>query len=440
MATQTIKPVKKFQGTLKVPGDKSISHRALILGSLCEGDVAVSGLLESEDVGRTRTIMQELGVAMEEVDGVLNIRGRGLKHLQAPDKQLYCGNSGTTLRLMTGLLAGQSFQSELNGDASLNQRPMGRVIEPLKQMGAKIEEISGVPERQSAGSPTSSRIIRVTGSALKGIDYKMPVASAQVKSAILLAGLYASEAVTIHEPYPSRDHSERMLLSLGAPIETGPAWVSLHSGAKLTARDIQVPGDFSSAAFFLVAALLLPDSEVRIEGVSINPTRTGLLDLLRTMGGKIEIENDREMSGEPVADLVACTSELRGASCPPELVPRLIDEIPILAIAAARAEGTTRIWGAKELRVKESDRIKALATELAKLGVAVSELEDGLEINGPTDLQGAALTSYGDHRMAMSLAVAGALAKDPVTIEEFESVAISYPGFLKDWESLSTSG
>lgn len=427
MSSQIIHPIQSLRGTLRVPSDKSISHRALILGALCEGTVTIQNLLDSEDVGRTKSILKQLGLSIDEEGGQLKFEGLSLYGLKAPRERLYCGNSGTTLRLMTGLLAGQSFHTELTGDTSLNRRPMGRVMSPLNEMGARISE-------QREGE---ERVIRIQGHNLSGIDYASPVASAQVKSAILLAGLYAQSTVRIREPYPSRDHTERMMGYLGADIEWGPGWVTLETGCQLSAKEIIVPGDFSSAAFFIVAALLAPDSEIELESVLINPTRAVLIEVLKEMGGEIQVINERELCGEPIADIKVKSSSLKGVELGPERIPQLIDEIPILSVAAAVAEGETVIRGAEELRVKETDRLKAVASELSRLGVSIEEFPDGLKIVGSDSLCGAQVKSYGDHRMAMALAVAGAIANDPVTIDDFNCVAVSYPNFLSDWKSLT---
>lgn len=426
MSSKKVLKINKLQGTIKVSGDKSISHRALILGGLCDGGVTVQGLLDSDDVGRTAAILGQLGVSIDHDHDHDYVHGVGMKGLVTPTELLYCGNSGTTLRLMTGLLAGASLAGEFSGDASLNRRPMGRVLEPLNQMGGKVSEYH----------QGKQRLIRVEPGDLHGIEYESPVASAQVKTAILLAGLAAQQQVQIREPFSSRDHTERMLDYLGASIEWGGGLVTLNEGSRLQAKDIMIPGDFSSAAFFIVAALIVPNSELRLEGVGINPTRSALLEVLTEMGGNIQVEDQRELNGEPIADLVVRASQLTGVSVGGEQIPQLIDEIPILSIAAARAQGETSIRGAEELRVKESDRLKAIATELGRLGVPVEEFPDGLTITGTDSFQGGEVKSYGDHRMAMALTVAGSVATDSVLIDDFSCVAISYPTFWNDWESV----
>lgn len=436
MSDKIIHPIKSLHGTVEVPGDKSISHRALILSGIAEGVAHVTGLLDSEDVGRTRAIMEQLGVGIEVEGDALMIHGVGLHGLRASRQPLYCGNSGTTLRLMSGLLAGQAFSSSLTGDASLDQRPMGRVIDPLKQMGAQVEEIKR--QGPSATGQGGNRIIQVKGSALHGMRYQSPVASAQVKSALLLAGLYADGAVAIEEPYPSRDHTERLLAYLGADVKWQPGHAVLQPQSRLTARPIAVPRDFSSAAFFLVAGAITPNSSVRLEAVLMNPTRNGLLDLLTVMGAAIKVENAREVGGEPIADLVVESSPLKGVECGPELIPSLVDEVPILAVAACMAEGETHIRGAQELRLKETDRLHALATELSRLGAVIEERPDGLIITGPTSFSGGSVKTYGDHRMAMALSVAAGVAAGPVSFDDYDCVAVSYPGFLQDWLRLAS--
>lgn len=337
MTTQVIHPVKQLRGTIRVPGDKSISHRALILSGISEGEACVRGLLDSEDVGRTAAIMTALGVSIDRSEDNLSIKGCGLNGLREPKEALYCGNSGTTLRLVTGLLAGQEFTSSLTGDESLDRRPMGRIIDPLREMGAQIEE----------RHKDKRRIVRVTGTKLKGIEYCSPVASAQVKSALLLAGLYAVSPVRIEEAYPSRDHTERMLEAMGASIRYGPGWVELEPGEKLKTYNIEIPSDFSSAAFFLVAGLITKNSSICLKDVLLNPARSGLLKVLQEMGGRIQVQNKREIGGETIGDLIVETSDLKAVDCPPEKIPSMIDEIPVLAIAAAAADGTTRIWGGR---------------------------------------------------------------------------------------------
>ncbi|MBI3541553.1 MAG: 3-phosphoshikimate 1-carboxyvinyltransferase, partial [Deltaproteobacteria bacterium] len=373
-----IYPSGPLRGTLQVASDKSISHRAVIFGSLATGTTRIQNLLEGEDVLCTIAILRELGVSIEKKGSAWVVKGcRGI--FQAPSKILYCGYSGTTLRLLTGLLSGQSFTSLLTGDPSLNRRPMGRVIEPLTQMGASIHE-------EHRGE---KRIVVVEGRKLKKGMFQIPVASAQLKTALLLAGLASSEPVSVREPFKSRDHTERMLKAFGARIQVKRVQVNLKPGGKLKGQKVRVPADFSSAAFFLVAALINPDPRTKIvlKSVGVNPTRTGALEVLKKMGARIQIVNRRTICGEPVADLVARPSKLKGTTISGALIPRLIDEIPILSVAAALAHGKTVIKDAAELRVKETDRIRSIVTELSKFGVSVKERPDGLEINGVSGKQ-----------------------------------------------------
>jgi 3-phosphoshikimate 1-carboxyvinyltransferase len=416
----TVTPSSPLEGTITVAGDKSISHRAIIFGALAAGETTVSHLLEGEDVLCTIDILRSLGVTIEKKGKIWTIQGvAGV--FTPPTKTLYCGNSGTTLRLMTGLLSGLPFESSLTGDASLNSRPMGRVMKPLAEMGAEIREVKEGEKR---------RII-ISGKKLKGGKFQLPVASAQLKSALLLAGLSSGAPVTVVEPLKSRDHTERMLKAMGANIEVKGLMVTLKPEGKLKGLSIDVPGDISSAAFFLVAALINPNKKTKLtlKNIGINPTRTGILDILEKMGGKIEVTNNRIVCGEPVADLTVSPSSLKGVAIPPEIIPRLVDEIPILSVAAAFAEGKTVIRGAEELRIKETDRIKAIATELPKFGIPVKELPDGLEISGVKNPAGAKGISYGDHRMAMSLAVLGTVATGQTTVTDTACIATSFPDF-----------
>lgn len=413
-------PGGSLLGTVRVPGDKSISHRAVMLGAIANGVTRITGLLEGEDVLATLGAFRAMGVtARGPRDGGLEIRGAGLHGLCAPAAPLDMGNSGTAMRLMAGLLAGQAFDSELVGDASLSRRPMARVIEPLRAMGACVEGGDG-------GRPP----LRITGGQrLRGIDYRMPVASAQVKSALLLAGLYASGATAVTEPAPTRDHTERMLGAFGRPVTREAGTVRLlESGGALSACPVDVPADISSAAFFLVGASIAPGSELRLTGVGVNPTRTGIIDVLRRMGADIRIDQPRESGGEPVADLVVRHAPLRGIEIPPALVPLSIDEFPAIMVAAACAEGETVLSGAGELRVKESDRIAAIAGGLAALGVSVEERADGLRVRGGR-VSGGVVDSFGDHRIAMAFAIAALRAEGPVTVMDTRNVATSFPGF-----------
>ena len=412
-------PSGPVRGELRVPGDKSISHRAVMFASLADGASRITGFLEGEDTRATARAFAQMGVRIQAPQSSERVvQGVGLHGLRAPDGPIDCGNAGTGMRLLCGLLAGQKFDSTLIGDESLSRRPMRRVIEPLTQMGARIAaEHGGLPPLRIAGN-----------CALRGIDYLLPVASAQVKSAILLAGLYARGETQVREPHPTRDYTERMLAAFGWPIAFSPGVATLTGGHRLRTTDVVVPADFSSAAFFIVAATLVPGSELRLRSIGLNPRRTGLLAVLRAMGADIREENKREEGGESVADLVVRSAPLRGIDVPIEHVPDMIDEFPILFIAAAAAKGTTTIRGAAELRVKESDRIATMANGLRALGIAVTETPDGAVIEAGA-LGGGLVDAVGDHRIAMSFAVAGLIARDVVRISDCANVATSFPGF-----------
>lgn len=416
-----IAPGGVLQGRLRVAGDKSISHRAVMLGALADGVTRVTGLLEGEDVLCTLAAFRAMGVAADgPTQGRLTLHGVGLHGLSAPRDALDMGNSGTAMRLMTGILAGQSFDSVLVGDESLSKRPMKRVSDPLGQMGARIETAAdGRPPLCISGGQT-----------LRGIDYKMPVASAQVKSSLLLAGLYARGETVVTEPAPTRDHTERMLRGFGYDVTVEGARARLRGGARLTACAIDVPADISSAAFFLVGAAISPGSELVLEHVGINPTRIGVIAILKLMGADITIENAREVGGEPVADLRVRGGRLRGIRIPEDQVPLAIDEFPALFIAAACAAGETVLRGAHELRVKESDRIAAMAQGLKRLGIAAQETPDGIIIQGG-QLQGGEIDSHGDHRIAMAFAIAGLRAAGPITVRDCRNVDTSFPGFAE---------
>ncbi len=410
-----------LKGEITVPGDKSVSHRAIMLGAIAEGVTRVSGFLEGEDTLATARIFQQLGVRIETPSPSERIiHGVGLHGLKASNEDLDCGNAGTAMRLLTGLLAGQNFDSKLVGDASLSKRPMKRVIEPLSLMGASLQsESNGLPP-----------LIIHSNKSLQGIEYKTEVASAQVKSAILLAGLYAQGETTVYEPHPTRDYTEKMLAAFGWPIEFRPGHARLSGGHRLQAKDIQVPADFSSAAFFVVAASLIPGSDLLIKSVGMNPRRTGLLAALQLMGADIREENSRVQAGEPVADLRVKHAVLTGIDVPESIVPDMIDEFPALFVAAALARGKTRVSGAAELRVKESDRIAVMSAALRKLGAQIEETPDGAIIQGGK-LHGGEADSHGDHRIAMSLAIAGQQASGVVQINDCDNVATSFPGFLE---------
>ncbi|WP_426661306.1 3-phosphoshikimate 1-carboxyvinyltransferase [Rhodanobacter aciditrophus] len=412
-------PAGPLRGSVGVPGDKSVSHRALMFAALADGRSRIRGFLEGEDTRATAVVLQQLGVRIETpADGERVVHGVGLHGLRASAQPLDCGNAGTGMRLLAGLLAGQVFDSTLIGDASLSKRPMRRVTDPLAAMGARIDTQDGLPPLVVRG-----------GQRLHGIRYELPVASAQVKSALLLAGLYAEGETEVIEPHPTRDYTERMLAAFGWPIAFEPGRAKLSGGHALRATDVDVPADFSSAAFFLVAAGIVPGSELRLPAVGLNPRRTGLLEALRLMGADIRIENEKNSGGEPVGDLVVRHAPLHGVELPEALVPDMIDEFPALFVAAAAAKGRTVIRGAAELRVKESDRLATMATGLRTLGITVDETPDGATIHGGT-LAGGTVESLTDHRIAMSFAVAGLAAQAPVRINDCRHVATSFPGFM----------
>ncbi|MDB9312101.1 3-phosphoshikimate 1-carboxyvinyltransferase [Spirulina sp. CS-785/01] len=420
-----------LQGRVQIPGDKSISHRALMLGAIAQGTTTVKGLLLGEDPRSTASCFQAMGAKISALnDQDVTIEGVGLGKLQEPQDVLNAGNSGTTLRLMLGVLASHANRFfVVTGDDSLRSRPMSRVIQPLTQMGATIWG------RQAH----TLAPLGIQGQELQGIHYHSPIASAQVKSCLLLAGLSAQGETTVTEPAISRDHSERMLKAFGADITTDPETRTVTvkgQAAQLQGQTVIVPGDISSAAFWLVAAAITPGSELVVENVGMNPTRTGVLEALARMGADITPENERVVTGEPVADLRVKASSLQGCEIAGDLIPRLIDEVPILAVAATFAQGTTVIKDATELRVKESDRLAVMATELNRMGAKISEFPDGLEITGETPLQGAEVDSYTDHRVAMSLAIAALNATTPTTIHRAEAAAISYPDFITTLDSL----
>lgn len=414
-----VRKAKGLRGRGKVPGDKSISHRALLLGAIAEGTTRIQNFLPATDCLATLTCVRGLGVEVERLsDTELIVHGRGLRGLREPKDVLDCAGSGTTTRLLAGILAGQPFYSVLTGNEQLRRRPMGRIVEPLRQMGATVLG------RDDGHLPP----LTILGGNLHGIEYRLLVASAQVKSAILLAGLYADGPTVIHEPGPARDHTERMLAAMGANIKYQISNIKVQS-SKLSSLDIVVPGDISSAAYFIAAACLIPGSEVVVEGVGVNPTRTGFLDVLREMGADILVENRREVSGEPVADIIVRAGGPRGIEVRGNQVPRMIDEFPILAVVATQAQGTTVVSDATELRVKETDRIANITVELRKLGARIEERPDGFVVEGPTPLLGTQVNSHGDHRLAMSLAIAGLVAEGETTIEGAGCIADSFPGF-----------
>lgn len=420
MKSITILPVSSVKGEIAVPGDKSISHRSVMLGAIANGVTTVRGFLRGEDNMATMGAFRAMGVRIEDDGETVTIHGQGLHGLKEPADILDCGNSGTSIRLLTGLLAGQSFFSVVTGDQYLRKRPMKRVVEPLARMGARI-----MGRDKGTLAP-----LAISGGSLNAIGYESPVSSAQVKSAIMLAGLYADGETSVREPTLSRDHSERMFRLFGASLEVFNNGVTVRGGTELAGQEISVPGDISSAAFFMVAALITPGSELLIRNVGINPTRTGILDILRAMGGDIELLNEGEVSGEPVADILVRSSRLKGIPISGSVVPRAIDEFPAICVAAACAEGRTTVRDARELRVKETDRIAAMATNLRALGVTVEECDDGMDVVGVERLGGGAVQSFGDHRIAMSLSVAALVSNGGITISDVDCVATSFPAFF----------
>jgi len=413
-------PGGSVTGSIRVPGDKSISHRSIILSSIARGTTNISGFLEGEDSLNTLTAFRAMGVPIERDDDQITVQGVGLHGLQKPDAVLQMGNSGTAMRLMLGLLAGQSFDTTLAGDESLSKRPMNRVINPLLEMNANIESrAGGVAPLQIHPQPN-----------LQAINYAMPIASAQVKSCIMLAALYAEGETTITELAPSRDHTERMLKGFGCELLNKDLHISLRGKQTLYATNIDVPADISSAAFFLVAASIAPDSEITLQHVGVNPTRTGVIQVLRLMGADINLFNEREIGGEPVADIRVRSAPLNGIHIPESLVPLAIDEFPVLFVAAACAKGETILTGAEELRVKESDRIEAMAQGLIALGIEVEVMPDGIRIQGGS-MNGAVVESYGDHRIAMAFSVASLAASEAISIRDCANVDTSFPGFVE---------
>ena len=416
-----VEPAPQLLGHLAVPGDKSISHRSVLIGALCDGETRVTGFGRSADTESTIGAVRALGIDVyEHGEDTLRVFGKGLRGPSAPGTPIDCGNAGTLVRLLTGILAGQAGREfALTGDTSLSSRPMGRIAEPLGRMGARVETTDGrLP-------------MTVHGQALRGIDYALPVASAQVKSCILLAGLLAEGETTVVEPAPTRDHTERMLAAAGASVVVRSTSVTIRPATSLSLGDVEVPGDFSSAAPFVVAATLVPGSEVHVHGVNLNPRRTGLLEILERMGAKITVYNRREIGGEPGGDLEVHSAPLVGTSVGPKEVPLAIDELPLFALAAAFARGESRLTGAEELRTKETDRIEATVDALRALGVRARARDDGFTVTGvPTRPRGGRMTSRGDHRLAMLGAIAGLASREGVRIDDAEAVAVSFPGFF----------
>jgi 3-phosphoshikimate 1-carboxyvinyltransferase len=417
-----IEPSKQpLHGEISVPGDKSIGHRAVIFASIANGQSRVFNLSGGEDNLRTVQAFSDMGVKISSEGGSLCVQGGGWDALSEPRGTIDCGNSGTAMRLLSGVLAGRPFASRLDGDSSLRQRPMQRVIDPLSRMGAKITS------REEKGLAP----LEIQGDKLHGIDYKMAVASAQVKSAILLAGLQAGGVTTVEEPQSSRNHTELMIRGFGGETKIVARSVSVAGGQRLCGREVRIPGDISSAAFFLVAAATIPGSEITVRDVGVNPTRDGVLEVLRGMGAKIQLLNQRIETGEPVADIKVSGSQLKGVEIGPEMVARTVDEYPILAVAGALASGVTTMSGVKELRYKESDRIATMTEGLRRLGVEVEEREDGMTIRGGRPLEAASVKTYGDHRAAMSLAIAGLSATGGIQMDDVACVNTSFPGFFE---------
>ncbi len=422
-----IEPAASLRGHIAVPGDKSISHRAVLLGAIGDGETAVHGFGRSGDTEATIAAVRALGVSVDEDDiDSLRVQGVGLRGLREPDAPIDCGNSGTTLRLLAGILAGQQGRFELTGDESLRRRPVDRIAAPLAEMGATVESDDGRPP------------LAIEGGELRGIRYELPVASAQVKSCVLLAGLYAAGQTTVVEPLPTRDHTELMLEAAGVRVTRKQRRVSLGPAEHLRLGEVDVPGDFSAAAPFIVAATLLPGSELTIHDVGINPRRTGLLDVLARMGARITIFNRHKSAGEPVGDVDVRAAELTATTVSADEVPRMVDELPLFALAAGSAHGESRVEGAQELRVKETDRIETVTTSLRGLGVRVTASDDGLGVRGvPSRPKGGGMSSHGDHRIAMLGAVAGLASREGVELQDAQAVAVSFPGFFELLDSVT---
>lgn len=418
--TKKIRPARKLEGGIQMPGDKSISHRYAMLAAIAEGTSEIHFFSSSADCASTLACLRKLGVRFERRDNVVTIEGAGLKGLLSPAGDLDAGNSGSTIRMLSGILAAQPFRSVIKGDASLSRRPMKRVIEPLTQMGARITAAEG-------GRPP----LEIQGGPLHPIRYELPVASAQVKSAILLAGLFAPGETEVVEPAATRDHTEIALEQMGAEIGRHHRTIAVRGPARLEGRKLYVPGDISSAAFFIVAGLLVPESNLVIHNIGLNPTRTALLDVLAAMGGRVKILSVQMLNGELLGDLHVETSRLRGGQIPSELIPGLIDELPVLAVMGTQTDQGLEFHGAAELRVKESDRIAAVAENLRRMGAEVEELPDGMRVGGRQRLRGAEVESYGDHRIAMALAVAGLVAEGSTTVRDSGCVDISFPNFFE---------
>jgi 3-phosphoshikimate 1-carboxyvinyltransferase len=422
-STKTIKPAKRLSGSVRMPGDKSISHRYALLAAIAEGPSEIRFFASSADCQSTLDCLKKLGVEIDRRGNTVSIQGAGLAGLKPPQDVLDAGNSGSTMRMLAGILAGQPFRSVLTGDASLSRRPMKRVIEPLTRMGARFESAEG-------GLPP----LQIEGGALRPIRYELPVASAQVKSAVLLAGLFAEGETEVIEPVPTRDHTEIALEQMGAEIGRHGRAIAVRGRARLEGRKLHVPGDISSAAFFIVAALLVPESNLVIHNVGLNPTRTAMLDLVASMGGRVKVLNVEMVNGELLGDLHVESSQVQGGEIRPEMVPGLIDELPVLAVLGTQTEQGLSFRGAAELRVKESDRLAAVAANLRRMGAEVEEFPDGLRVAGRQRLRGAEIETYGDHRIAMAFAVAGLVAEGTTLIRDSACVDISFPNFFTTLE------
>lgn len=438
-----ISPIEKIDGEISICGDKSITHRAIILTSIAKGTSKIINYLPADDVSSTISCLRKLGVEIKEEEKNLIVNGKGKENLIEPKRILDAGNSGTTIRLLAGVLAGQPFTAEITGDDSLRRRPMHRIIEPLEMMGAEISSSKIIPPISMRPGETVTQVLypdkypplKIKGRyPLKPITYNLPIASAQVKSAILLAGLFAQGETTVIEPLPSRDHTERMLKFFGISLKKVNGHISFLGPIELKSQKIEVVGDFSAASFFLALALILPNSKIKIKNVGINPTRTGFLQVLRNMGANISVVNQREICGEPVADILAYTSKLHGTSLSREIIPAMIDEIPLFTLLATQAEGESVISGAEELRYKESDRIETISSQLNLLGAKIKTKPDGLIVQGPTTLRGNQAQSFGDHRIAMTLVIAGLIAHGETIVQRVDCIKISFPDF---WETLS---
>ncbi|MBQ2504666.1 MAG: 3-phosphoshikimate 1-carboxyvinyltransferase [Lachnospiraceae bacterium] len=417
---------KRLRGTLSVPGDKSISHRGVMFGSIAKGTTELTGFLDGADCRSTIACFRAMGIKIEQVKDHVMIHGNGLHGLQAPTSMLDVGNSGTTTRLISGILSAQNFTSELNGDASIQKRPMKRIMDPLSQMGASIVSLKG----------NDCAPLRITGQPLHGIHYNSPVASAQVKSCILLAGLYADGETSVTEPAISRNHTELMLGGFGATIRSEGNTAIIQPAKELYGQKIAIPGDISSAAYFIAAGLIAEDADILITNVNTNPTRAGIIEVAKAMGGKITLENERIVSGEPVADLHVVSSTLHGCEISGDIIPTLIDEIPVIAVMASAAVGTTTIRDAAELKVKESNRIATVTENLRAMGAAINPTADGMIIEGGKALHGATIQTYLDHRIAMAFTVASLLTEEEVTLDHPECVTISYPEFYQDFQKI----